>query len=81
VIEFWRDVEWAMYVESGQTPPDPLMDHRAWKQSQSTLGAPFLHSSPTSGNFVQPQVWRLTLSLHLHLSKYDEPISTAASAT
>jgi hypothetical protein len=55
-IELWRDVDWDMLVESGQTPPDPLVDHRARKQSLSTLGASFLSATPTNGNFVQPKV-------------------------
>jgi hypothetical protein len=67
-IEFWRDVEWDIFAESGQTPPDPLIDHRAWKQSLSTLGASSLSAIPTYGNFVQPHVWRAKLSLHLRLS-------------
>jgi hypothetical protein len=63
-----------MFVESGQTPPDPLVHHRARKKSQSTLGASFLSANPTTGNFVQPKVWRVMLSLHLRLSVYDDTI-------
>jgi hypothetical protein len=73
-IDFWRDAEWDLFVESGQRPPDPLIDHRARKQSLSTLGASFLTAIPTSGNFVQPQVWRVMLSLHLRLSINDDTI-------
>jgi hypothetical protein len=67
-IEFWRDVDWDMFVESGQTPPDPLVDQRARKQSLSILGASFLSATPTTDNFVQPKAWRVMLSLHLRLS-------------
>jgi hypothetical protein len=74
VIEIWRDAEWDFFVESGQTPPDPLIDHWALKQSQPTLGASFLTATPISGNFVQPQVWRVMLSLHLRLSIYEDTI-------
>jgi hypothetical protein len=63
-----------MFVESGQTPPDPLVDHRARKKSLSTLGASFLSATPTTGKFVQPKVWRVILSLHLRLSVYDDTI-------
>jgi hypothetical protein len=73
-IEFWRDVDWDMFVESGQSPPDPPVDHRAREQSLSTLGASFLAATPTTGNFVQPKVWRVMLSLHLRLSVYDDTI-------
>jgi hypothetical protein len=52
----------------------PLIDHRARKQSMSTLGASFLTATPTSGNFVQPQVWRVMVSRHLRLSIYDDAI-------
>jgi hypothetical protein len=73
-IEFWRDAEWDMFVEPGQTPPDPLVNHRALKQSLSTLGASFLTATPTTGNFVQPQVWQAMLTLHLRLPIYDDTI-------
>jgi hypothetical protein len=73
-IEVWRDAEWDLFVESGQTLPDPLIDHRARKQSQSPLGASFLTATPISGIFVRPQVWRVMLSLHLRLSIYDHTI-------
>jgi hypothetical protein len=63
-----------MFVESGQTPPDPLIGHKARKQSLSTLGASFLSATPTSGTVVQPQVWRVLLSLHLRLSTHDNTI-------
>jgi hypothetical protein len=58
-IDFWRDAEWDFFVEPGQTPLDPLTDNRARKQSLSTLVASFLTATPTSGNFVKPQVWRV----------------------
>jgi hypothetical protein len=73
-IDFWRDAEWDLFVKSGQTPTDPLIDHRARKKSLSTLGASFLTAAPTSGNFIEPQVWRVMLSLHLRLSLYDDKI-------
>jgi hypothetical protein len=63
-----------MFVESGQTPPDPLIGHKARTQSLSTLGASFLSATPTSSTFVQPQVWRVLLSLHLRLSIHDNTI-------
>jgi hypothetical protein len=61
-----------MLVEFGQTPLDPLIDHRARKQSLSTLGTSFVSAAPTSGNYVQPQIWRVMLSIHLRLSINDD---------
>jgi hypothetical protein len=58
----------------GQTPQDPLIDCRARKQALSTLTASFVSATATSGNVVQPQVWRAMLSLHLRLSIYDDTI-------
>jgi hypothetical protein len=72
-IEFW-DVEWDMFVESGQTPPDPLIDHRARRKALSTLDASFLSATRTSGNFVLPQVWPDMLPPDLRLSIYDDTI-------
>jgi hypothetical protein len=60
--------------ESGQTPPDPHIDHRVRNDSLSTLGASFLSATPTSGNFVQLQVWWATLSLDFRLSINDYTI-------
>jgi hypothetical protein len=73
-IYFRRDTEWDLFVEPGLTPPDLLIGHRVRKQSLSTLCASFFTSTPTSGNCVQPQVWRVMLSLHLRLSIYDDTI-------
>jgi hypothetical protein len=33
-----------------------------------------LDGRPPSGNFIEPQVWRVMLSLHLRLSLYDDKI-------
>jgi hypothetical protein len=63
-----------MFVKSEQTPLNTRIDHRARKQSLSTLGASFLSATLTSGNFLQRHVWRVMLSLHLRLSIGDDTI-------
>jgi hypothetical protein len=78
-IDFWRDAEWDLFVEPGQTPLDPLIDHRARKQSLSTLVASFLTATPTSMSSLKSS--ELSLHLRLRYMMTQSCLSTAGNAT
>jgi hypothetical protein len=66
---------WSLILYASVSLRHPqILSPPARKQSLSTLGTSVVAATPTSGNFVQTQVWRVMLSLHLRLSICDDII-------